>query len=249
MSDGTPHSRTRKAGSGSVDLARWIAFGAALSVAAALFVVPLTLNRESPGAVRAQAELPTNTPGPLKTLEDTKTPTPTATPIPGVTIIPPVPWHGELCAGWRQRYTLTYINDTGIPQTNVELIDIIPDVWLDVLLDESSPGGVYDGVREVKWNLGTVAPGEEVTRYLELRIWAQVPSGIIQNCVTARSDQSPLLPLHCAESLILQCTPEATRTYTPTLTPVPTETATPTTEPTVPTPSGLVLHLPLVYNN
>ena len=163
---------------------------------------------------------------------------------PELDLVPPVPWHDPLCAGWRQRYTLVFVNTTDAALTGVVMTDTIPNVELTVLLDESSAGGVYDGDRQVSWDLGTVAPGEEIVRYLELRIWASVPDQtILTNCVTVGSDAGSGGPV-CVNSLIQQCVPPtATPSPTPTMTPTPTPTMTPT--PT-PSPTGTHVYVPLI---
>ncbi len=184
---------------------------------------------------------------------------------------PPEAWHDPICAGNKQRYTLSFTNDGEIALTNVLVRDILSDVCpeqCDVCqwqggweYDDCSPGFTYDGGRTVSWFIPSVAPGETVTLYVEVRLWSSVPEGEMENCLVVSSDQ--LEGEACSESSIIQCpvpTAVPTRTYTPTptatptatWTPTPTATMTPTEVPTMPTETptpvatGFSLYLPVI---
>ena len=90
-----------------------------------------------------------------------------------------IDWHDPLCMGWRQRYTLSFTNRGDVTLTGVRMVDTIPAEPLDVLLAESSPGAVFDGGRMVSWEIGAVAPGETVIRYLEIRLWSGAGAGSV----------------------------------------------------------------------
>ncbi len=168
----------------------------------------------------------------------------------GLVVYPPKAWHDSICAGYKQRYTLTFANYTEQTLTNVQVSDLLPGICpglCDVCAwdggewpeDDCSPGAMYDGSRTVRWILPSVAPGEVVRLYLEMRIWTDVPDNtVITNCLTVSSDQ--LGPqTACSQATVVRCeTPTATATSTatatPTLTATPTATATSTDTP-VPT--------------
>jgi hypothetical protein len=157
-------------------------------------------------------------------------------------------WHDPLCIGWKQRYTLSFSNSGDITLTGVRMVNTLPDASLDVLLGESSPGAVYDGDSLVAWEIGEVAPGEMVTRNLEIRLWSSVPAGtVLTDCLAVSSDQLSTQTA-CAQTLVVDC-PQVTPTSTPS--PVFTVTATPTLGPTNtptrdPSPTRYAMHLPLL---
>lgn len=133
---------------------------------------------DTPSPTETQTPLPTATPSPTPTETPTATATATATasatPSPTLSATPAgrlvlsmVDWHDPLPATWRQRYTITVTNVGAGTATGVVLVDTAP-AGADVLLDQSSPGGAYDGVSTVTWSLGTLAPGASATRYLEI---------------------------------------------------------------------------------
>ncbi len=162
-------------------------------------------------------------------------------------VYPPLPWHDPICSGHRQRYTLRFANNTTQTLTNVQVSNLLPDIcpWrCDVCLwdggwphDDCSPGAMYDGQRTVTWLLPSVAPGEMVTLYLEMRVWSVVPGGqVLENCLTVSSDQTGPQTA-CSHSTTLDCeTPVPTSTATATATATATRTATLTSTPT-PTPT------------
>jgi len=99
---------------------------------------------------------------------------------------PPLAWHDPICAGDRERYTLSFTNYYTETLTNVSVVDTLPEVcpggcavcaWNgnDRVEDDCSPGAVYDGQRSVRWQLPSVGPGETVTLYVEVRFWSQIP--------------------------------------------------------------------------
>ena len=159
-------------------------------------------------------------------------------------VYPPLPWHDPICSGHRQRYTLRFANNTTQTLTNVQVSNLLPDICpgrCDVCLwdggwphDDCSPGAMYDGQRTVTWLLPSVAPGEMVTLYLEMRVWSVVPGGqVLENCLTVSSDQTGPQTA-CSHSTTLDCetpvptsTATATSTRTATLTSTPTPTMTP----------------------
>ena len=173
-------------------------------------------------------------------------------------VYPPLAWHDPICAGDKQRYTLTFANNTAQTLTNVRVSDLLPDIcpgrcdvcawngggWPD---DDCSPGAVYDGQRTVSWLLSSVAPGQVVRLYLEMRVWSVVPDGtLLENCLTVSCDQfGPRTA--CSEATAVRCEPP-TSTATPTPTSTPTATATPTATPTstaTPTPSATATSTPM----
>ncbi len=169
----------------------------------------------------------------------------------------PLAWHDPACAGWRQRYTLSFRNTSDETLTNVVMASELPlSTSGAALLDESSPGALYDGADRVWWPIGAVAPGQEVVRYLEVRLWSSLPAGaVITNCLTV-SAEGYVPQSQCSAVAIAQCagpsptawpttTPSATPSATPSHTPTPdvTPTPSPTGPPTVAPPP---LYLPLV---
>jgi len=179
-------------------------------------------------------------------------------------VYPPDAWHDPICAGDKQRYTLTFANNTTLTLTNVRVSDLLPDIcpercdvcawnggdWPD---DDCSPGAVYDGHRTVSWLLPSVAPGQVVRLYLEMRVWSVVPDGkVLENCLTVSCDQfGPQTA--CSQATARRCepptptatpTPTSTPTLTPTATPTPTSSATPTSTAT-PTSSATATSTPM----
>lgn len=177
----------------------------------------------------------------------------------GIQVAAPQAWHDPICAGDRQRYTLTFKNNTTMTLNDVVVADTLPDIcpegcdvcqWNDNdwPYDDCSPGATYDGQRTVSWELLTVDPGETVTLYVEVRIRNQVAPGALENCLTVDSNQiGP--ESACSQATVMQCatrtpSPVPTDTPTPTETPVPTVTPTETVEPLI-----FKLYLPDIYNN
>ena len=77
-------------------------------------------------------------------------------------------WHDPLTyTSQRQRYTITVTNTGAVPLTDVVIVDTIPS-GTDVVGVQCSPGYVYDGSTTLSWALGTLAPGESQTRFLEI---------------------------------------------------------------------------------
>ncbi len=187
-----------------------------------------------------------------------------------VTVYPPLAWHDPICAGWKQRYTLSFTNDGPVLLTNVMLFDLLPDVCpvqCDVCqwqggweYDDCSPDYVYygyPGFPLIMWYIGEVEPGETVTRYVEIRLWSNVPEGEeILNWVYVYSDQTIwqfATSQAWSYATVRSCpspTPVPTRTFTPTptrtatptatFTPMPTDTPEPTVVGGTPTPTGTI---------
>jgi len=214
--------------------------------------------------------------GPTATNASASWSAPKSAPLPeslqGLVVYPPLAWHDPICAGDKQRYTLTFANDTALTLTNVRVSDLLPDICpgrCDVCAwnggdwpeDDCSPGAVYDGQRTVSWLLPSVAPRQVVRLYLEMRVWSVVPDGkLLKNCLTVSSDQ--LGPqTACSQATVRRCeppTPTATPTLTPTATPTPTPTATPTptvtptlsaTDTATPTPTMTPMPVELCYDS
>jgi len=176
---------------------------------------------------------------------------------------PPFGWHDPICAGNKERYTLTFTNDSPMTLTNVSVINRLPDIcpggctvcawnnndWPD---DDCSPGAVYDGNREVSWLLDQVGAGETVKLFIEVRFTTQLKEGQrLEDCLTVTSDQ--LGPESACSSVVASlCLPPTatpTITLTPSHTPVPpTATPTPTNTP-VPTSTRtpMKLYIPDIY--
>lgn len=184
----------------------------------------------------------------------------------GLAVYPPIPWHDPICAGDKQRYTLTFVNNTTQTLTNVRVSDLLPDIcpgrcdvciwdsgdWPD---DDCSPGAMYDGQRTVQWLLPAVAPGQLVRLYLEMRIWSVVPDGqLLENCLTVSSDQLESQTA-CSQVTVRRCetpTPTATSTPTPTQTPTATDTPIPTptaTATSTPTPTPTPVSMEICYDS
>ncbi len=169
----------------------------------------------------------------------------------GIVVDPPQPWH-ETYGGWRQRYTLTWANRTDHALTHATMAVAIPPHGIDVLLDQSSPGASLDG-RYVIWSVGTVAPGETVVRYLEIRVWSGLIGTSLEICLIVNSDQQSMPAMACSTSLVKRepqaITPTQTLIATATQTPTPQTplpTATPTASSTLEPRPGSVWHIPFI---
>jgi len=162
----------------------------------------------------------------------------------GLSVQAPYAWHSPGCVGWRQRWTLRATNTTLAAMTDVTFDVTVPIAdWGVVLLDESSPGGVYDGVNQVSWQIGALAAGATAERFLEVRFFTDVPTGtLITACLTARA-QGIAPETQCSSGLLVICeTPTPTSTPTETATPTATHTPTPTATPTgTPTPTNTAI--------
>ena len=170
----------------------------------------------------ALAVTPTNTNTPAGTTAQT--------PISqGLVVYPPVPWHDPICAGDKQRYTLTFANLTTETLTNAWLVDTLYDVcpgrcdvcqWNDNSwpYDDCSPGAIYDGKRTVRWFYPSVAPGQRITAYVEVRLWTNVAAGVFQNSITVTCDQRPAQTASSQVDVEIceDATPEPSATPTPT---------------------------------
>lgn len=138
----------------------------------------------------------------------------------GLAVDPPGPWHDPICAGDRQRYTLGFTNTTHQTLTNVSLVDTLDSVcpgscdvcqWSDNdwPYDDCSPGAIYDGRRTVRWFFPSVAPGQRIVVYLEVRLWTSVPEGVFENCLTVTSDQTSA-ETACSQVNVVLCPPVVT---------------------------------------
>ena len=101
----------------------------------------------------------------------------------------------------------------------------------------STAGAVYDAAkRQVYWQIPSVASGERVTYYLEMKVKSTVPVGtVLKNCAWITAGNTVVTQQLCAQSVVGECQP-------PTPTPEPTVSP----SPTPPGPSGLTIYLPLL---
>jgi len=175
------------------------------------------------------------------------------------------PW-GDVTATWDFRYEICVTNTVGAAVSNLAITDTLPDTiqpW-SVL---PSPGGSFDGVRTVTWNLGNLAVGASTCVWIELQTHSTAAGTVIENtaiimcdllttpvtvtdetCVYPEPTTPTLTPRPSATLTPMKTrtrTPTRTATQTPTRTGIPTLTDTPTptttqtpTDTLTPTPTG-----------
>ncbi len=165
----------------------------------------------------------------------------------------PQDWHDPHCAGWRQRYTVTFTNSGGAALTNVVLSAAIPaEATFDV--PSSSDELIVDDATHAHWEILSVQPGEVVELYLEIRVSTTMAGKTLTTCFTLDADYIDPITA-CEDSQVVRCegptpTPEPTSTPKPTKTPTPKPTMTPTATPTQPLPNdGRVIWLPIIQVN
>ena len=184
-----------------------------------------------PGPSRTPSVTPTRTATatPTATPTSTSTPTPTATPR-----FHKDPWHESLAAGSSQRYNITLQNTTGSLMTGVVVSDVIPDGTrfsdsTTVITGTTepvadawyAPGGQWDGLRTVRWNIGDLPPGYYASMKVHVYALSGVAAGtVITNVAWLLSGSGPAMST-LATALIVSSPPTSTPMPTPTFTPVP----------------------------
>lgn len=167
----------------------------------------------------------------------------------GLSVQAPYPWHSPACVGWKQRYTLSATNTTLAKMTGVTFDVTVPIAgWGVVLLNESSPGAIYDGANQVTWQVGALSAGARAERFLEVRFFTSVPTGTLMTACLTAAAQGVAPETQCSSVTMISCEPPTpTSTPTSTATATPTNTLTPTATPTnTPTPTNtLVPTLPV----
>lgn len=143
----------------------------------------------------------------------TPTATPTTAPQPSLAISKS-DRTDPLCAGHSQRYNITVSNTGSTAVSNVTATDIIPDGTYYLY---ASNQGYYDGGETVTWNLGTLAPGQSVSFYLDVGVLSSLPAGtVLTNVATVTGDQVTAVRTQ-AMTTIISC-PATTPTPGPGLT-------------------------------
>jgi len=172
--------------------------------------------------------------------------TPEPTPRPPVLEISKTDAHDPHCIKGKQKYTIVITNTGGSPATGMVITDIRP-LGTYPLLDESTPGWVYDGIEILNFYPGILEPHQPLTLTLEMGTNSWLQEGWqITNTVMLECNELP--PVWASEmTTLLVCwpdptatatlTPTATATPTATVPPTPTATIPPTIEPSTPTPT------------
>jgi hypothetical protein len=147
------------------------------------------------------------------------------------------PGRGPICPGYTVHFDAIITNNTGATLTNVTLTVRLP-AGIQPLLSSprTTPGGVYDAAtNSVTWNIGTLAPGQQVLYQLLVRTYSGFPGGTsFSSQATATGQLAATVPqtitgTDVESTLVQDC---ATATPFPTETPTPTATGTATGTPT-----------------
>jgi uncharacterized repeat protein (TIGR01451 family) len=132
-------------------------------------------------AIRAGARcyvgMPTPTPG-----------TPTATAIPDPLRISKTRPYGDVYVGWNFYYYIFVTNTSGSAVHDVNVVDTLPDGLAPYSVvpgigpvGSCNPGGNYDGLHTVTWNLGTLGPGESRSLCVKAQTYSTAAGKILIN--------------------------------------------------------------------
>lgn len=137
--------------------------------------------------------------------------------------------HDPLCSDWQQRYSIWLSNVGMTPLTQVVVTNFLP-VSSDPVLAQSTDGATWDETRTVRWDVGTMAPGEAIKLELQVKVPSWLSTGTwLENEVRVSSDQLPYLS-KTSRSLLSVC-PWLAKTVEAQFVELPTMGALPTTTP------------------
>jgi hypothetical protein len=145
-------------------------------------------------------------------------------------------WYEYVCPGWGQRYDIDVHNSSGVTLTGVLIRDLLPlqtrfgDTNNDVY---QSTGGVYDPeTHAVVWQVGDIAPGQQLRVNLTVYVYGFVPVGALITNTVRLENQAGAFSWASDVFTVTTCPATATATRTATSTRTPTATWTPTPTPT-----------------
>jgi uncharacterized repeat protein (TIGR01451 family) len=150
--------------------------------------------------------------------------------------------HGEICATDLFWYYICVTNTSTVPMTatNAVITDLLPEGIAPYSVLVSEPGA-FDGLNTVRWDLGTMAPGDHACVWIRAQTYSSAAGRHITNRAWLDADElpGPILATDVAYVYLPPCPPLRTVTPPPTGTPTPnlTPTAAPTSMPT-PTPAA-----------
>ncbi|HNT05629.1 MAG TPA: hypothetical protein PKJ21_05580 [Anaerolineae bacterium] len=114
--------------------------------------------------------------------------TPTITPIPDPLRITKTRPYGEVKIGWNLFYYIFVTNTGTSPVNGVTIVDTLPTELAPYSVvpgigpvGTCNPGGSFDGVRTVTWNLGTLGPGESRSVCIKAQPWTTAAGKVIVN--------------------------------------------------------------------
>ncbi len=140
-----------------------------------------------------------------------------------------------VCAGYNLAYSLTCQNTGSVKLHHVRITDTLPQgVW--PMLDQSSPGAVYDAAsRTVSWDLGVLDVEARTSLDLRLHTATSLNAGdVLVSVLVATADELAATQVQDAITVIACATPTPSFTPTPmpSATPKPSYTPAPTLTPT-----------------
>jgi uncharacterized repeat protein (TIGR01451 family) len=119
---------------------------------------------------------------------------PTATPFPDGLAITKVHYN-EPVVGWNFWYFIFITNTTSTTIHNVTIMDTLPSGIGSVEpgigpVGNCNPGGSFDGVRTVTWNLGNLGPGQSKSVCIKAKPYSTAGDTTLVNTATVDSDET-----------------------------------------------------------
>lgn len=150
---------------------------------------------------------------------------PTATPFPDGLEITKVHL-SEVVTGWNFWYFIFITNTSGTTLHNVTIVDTLPtglsapsvQPGIGPLYD-CQPGGSFDGVRTVTWQLGDLGPGQSASVCIKATAYSTAAGTVLVNTAVVDSDETQ--PHSATDYAYVYA--EAGPTITPTRAPWPTD--------------------------
>ncbi len=119
---------------------------------------------------------------------------PTATPFPDGLAISKM-HTSEPVVGWNFWYFIFVTNTTSSTIHNVTIVDTLPAGLSQIEpgigpVGNCQPGGSFDGVRTVTWNLGNLGPGQSKSVCIKAVAYSTAGDTVLVNTATADSDET-----------------------------------------------------------
>ena len=149
-------------------------------------------------------------------------------------------------SAWNFRYDIyIYITNTGtIPAADLVVTDTLPPGMVPWSV-QVSPGGVFDGVDTVTWNLPALGPAYSTYVWIKAQTWSWAAGTSLTNiaCIDAIGIPEPIRVIDT--SYVHWPPPPPPRKRTPTATQMPTPTCAPTSTDVMPVVDMYYVYLPV----